>query len=92
MLVRTTRGGLTVIGARLSDWHVALLKQHTVLDTGKRSHLFSGHGLHASLASSAEVDERDVQKGPGHASAEMTLRYHRRRDKFRVNLTKAAGL
>ena len=28
----------------------------------------------------------------GHASAEMTRRYQRRRDRFRVNLTKAAGL
>lgn len=27
-----------------------------------------------------------------HASAEMTRRYQRRRDRFRVNLTKAAGL
>jgi hypothetical protein len=28
----------------------------------------------------------------GHASAEMTRRYQRQRDRFRVNLTKAAGL
>jgi len=28
----------------------------------------------------------------GHASAEMTRRYQRRRDRFRVNLTLAAGL
>ncbi|MEO9652348.1 MAG: integrase, partial [Roseobacter sp.] len=46
----------------------------------------------AGLASSAEVDERYVQKHLGHASAEMTRRYQRRRDRFRVNLTKAAGL
>lgn len=51
--------------------------------------LFSGHSLRAS---SAEVDERYVQKQLGHASAEMTRRYQRRRDRFRVNLTKAAGL
>ena len=43
-------------------------------------------------ASSAEVDERYVQKQLGHASAEMTRRYQRRRDRFRVNLTKASGL
>ena len=53
---------------------------------------FSGHSLRAGLASSAEVDERYVQKQLGHASAEMTRRYQRRRDRFRVNLTKAAGL
>jgi len=46
----------------------------------------------SGLASSAEVDERHVQKHLGHASAEMTRRYQRRRDRFRVNLTKAAGL
>ena len=53
---------------------------------------FSGHSLRAGLASSAEVDERYVQKQLGHASAEITRRYQRRRDRFRVNLTKAAGL
>ncbi|TAI59712.1 integrase, partial [Bradyrhizobium sp. Leo170] len=37
-------------------------------------------------------DERYVQKQLGHASAEQTRRYQRRRDRFRVNLTKAAGL
>lgn len=53
---------------------------------------FSGHSLRAGLASSAEVDERYVKKHLGHASADMTRRYQRRRDRFRVNLTKAAGL
>ena len=52
----------------------------------------SGHSLRAGLASSAEIDERYVQKQIGHASAEMTRRYQRRRDRFRVNLTRAAGL
>ena len=54
--------------------------------------LFSGHSLRAGLASSAEVDERYVQKQLGHASAEMTRRYQRRRDRFRVNLTKSRGV
>jgi len=54
--------------------------------------LFSGHSLRAGLASSAEVEERYVQKQLGHASAEMIRRYQRRRERFRVNLTKAAGL
>ena len=53
---------------------------------------FSGRSLHAGLASSAEIDERYVQRRLGHASAEMTRRYQRRRDRFRVNMTKAAGL
>ncbi|PIL21016.1 hypothetical protein P775_06510 [Puniceibacterium antarcticum] len=38
------------------------------------------------------MDERYVQKQLGHASAEMTRRYQRRRDLFRVSLTIAAGL
>ncbi|SJM34313.1 hypothetical protein [Mesorhizobium delmotii] len=54
--------------------------------------LFAGHSLLAALASAAKVDERYVQKQLGHTSAEMTRRYQRRRDRFRVNLTKASGL
>jgi len=87
-------------GERLTDRHVARLVKHAALAAGIRGDLtegererkFSGHSLRAGLASSAEVDERYVQKQLGHASAEMTRRYQRRRDRFRVNLTKAAGL
>lgn len=46
----------------------------------------------ASLSTSAEVDERYVQKQLGHTSAEMTRRHQRRRDRSYVNLTKVAGL
>ena len=62
------------------------------LSNAERAEKFSGHSLRAGLASSAEVDERYVQRQLGHASAEMTRRYQRRRDRFRVNLNKAAGL
>ena len=100
VFVRATRDGKNALKARLSDKHVARLIKQTVLDAGLRSELpekerlalFSGHSLRAGLASSADVDERFVQKHLGHASAEMTRRYQRRRDRFRVNLTKAAGL
>ena len=100
IFVRTSRDGMKALEARLSDKHVARLIKQTVLDAGIRSELpekdrlalFSGHSLRAGLASSADVDERYVQKHLGHASAEMTRRYQRRRDRFRVNLTKAAGL
>ena len=100
VFVRTSRDGKRALDARLNDKHVARLIKRTVLDAGIRSDLpekdrlalFSGHSLRAGLASSAEVDERYVQKQLGHASAEMTRRYQRRRDRFRVNLTKAAGL
>lgn len=100
VFVRTSRDGKRALEARLSDKHVARLIKQTVLKSGIRAELpekdrlalFSGHSLRAGLASSAEVDERYVQKQLGHASAEMTRRYQRRRDRFRVNLTKAAGL
>lgn len=62
------------------------------LSEGERRQKLSDHSLRAGLALSAEVDERNVQKHLGHASAEMTRKYQRRRDRFRVNLTKASGL
>lgn len=100
VFVRTSRDGKRALERRLNDRHVARLIKSTALAAGLRSELpnaerlalFSGHSLRAGLATSAEVDERYVQKHLGHASAEMTRRYQRRRDRFRVNLTKAAGL
>ncbi|OCX56615.1 integrase [Thioclava sp. SK-1] len=100
VFVSTSRDGKCAYETRLNDKHVARLIKRTVLHAGirpdlpetERLALFSGHSLRAGLASSAEVDERHVQKHLGHASAEMTRRYQRRRDRFRVNLTKAAGL
>lgn len=85
---------------RLSDRHVARLVQKLALAAGVRGDLtegeralaFAGHSLRAGLASSAQVDEAHIQRQLGHASAEMTRRYQRRRDRFRVNLTKASGL
>jgi len=100
IFVAVTRDGQRATCRRLNDKHIARLIKRTVLDAGLRPELpeaarlqlFSGHSLRAGLASSAEVDERYVQKQLGHASAEMTRRYQRRRDRLRVNLTKAAGL
>jgi integrase len=97
---RVTGQGKKVGVDRLSDQEVARLVKRTALAAGVRGDLsegdrgqkFAGHSLRAGLASSAEVDERYVQKHLGHASAEMTRRYQRRRDRFRVNLTKASGL
>jgi integrase len=97
---RVLSDGKRVGPERLADKHVARLVKRTAmaagvrgdLSEGERARKFSGHSLRAGLASSAEVDERWVQKQLGHASAEMTRRYQRRRDRFRVNLTKAAGL
>ncbi len=97
---RVSRDDRKATGDRLSDKHVARLIKKTVLDAGiradlpqaERLKLFSGHSLRAGLATSANVDERYIQKQLGHASPEMTRRYQRNRDRFRVNLTKAAGL
>lgn len=97
---RVTGQGKKVGADRLNDQEIARLVKRTALAAGvrgdltegQRSKLFAGHSLRAGLASSAEVDERYVQKQLGHASAEMTRKYQRRRDRFRVNLTKAAGL
>jgi integrase len=89
-----------VSAERLTDKHVARLVQKTALAAGIRGDLtegerrlaFGGHSLRAGLASSAQIEEAHVQKHLGHASPEMTRRYQRKRDRFRVNLTKAAGL
>ncbi|HTN60502.1 MAG TPA: tyrosine-type recombinase/integrase [Devosia sp.] len=97
---RVTGRGKAVGPERLRDQEVARLVKRAAIAAGVRGDLpegeramkFAGHSLRAGLASSAEVDERYVQKQLGHTSAEMTRRYQRRRDRFRVNLTKAAGL
>lgn len=95
-----TRDHSSITADRISDKHVARLIKKCVLEAGIRTDLpekerlalYSGHSLRSGLASYAEVDERYVQKQLGHVSAEMTRKYQRRRDRFRVNLTKAAGL
>ncbi|MDM7852447.1 site-specific integrase [Pseudochrobactrum kiredjianiae] len=97
---RVTGQGKAVGSERLNPKEIARLVKRTALTAGlrgglpetEREALFSGHSLRAGLATSADVDERYVQKQLGHASAEMTRRYQRHRDRFRVNLTKAAGL
>ncbi|TCL90143.1 site-specific recombinase XerD [Rhizobium sp. PP-WC-2G-219] len=97
---RVTGQGKSISAERLNDKEIARLVKRADIAAGVRSDLselerafkFSGHSLRAGLASSADVDERYVQKQLGHASAEMTRRYQRRRDRFRINLTKAAGL
>ena len=89
-----------VSSERLTDKHVVRLVKRCALAAGLRGELtegergraFAGHSLRAGLASSAQIEEAHVQKHLGHASAEMTRRYQRKRDRFKVNLTKAAGL
>ena len=80
---RTTRDSKRALDARLPNKHVVRLIKQTVVNAAIRRELsekdgvalFSGHSLRAGLASSAEVDERYIQKQLGHASAEITRRY-----------------
>ena len=80
-----------VSGERLTDKHVVRLVKTCALAAGLRGDLaegerrlaFGGHSLRAGLASSAQIEEAHVQKHLGHASAEMTRRYQRKRDRFR---------
>ena len=100
LFVAVSRNGLKAKSERLSDKHVARLIKSCVREAGlrpdlpeaERVALFSGHSLRWGRASSAAGAARYVQKQLGQASAERTRRYQRRRDRFRVNLTKAAGL
>jgi len=96
----TSRDNKRALDARLTDKHVVRLIKQTVFNAGIRSELsekdrlalFSGHSMRVGLASSTEVDERYIQKQLGHVSAEITRRYQRRWDRFRINPTKSAGL
>ena len=80
------------------DRRVARLVKRLALAAGVRGDLserkpqekFFRHSLRAEFASSAESDQRYVQKHVVQASAEVTRRYQLRRDRFRVSLTKAA--
>jgi integrase len=97
---RISKDNKTVSVGRLSDKHVARLVKQTALAAGVRADLpeadrvllFAGHSLRAGLASSAEIEERFVQKQLGHSDPKTTRKYQRRRDRFRANLTKASGL
>lgn len=97
---RVAADGKTAMEHRLTGQHVARLVQQTAAAAGIRSDLaegrrrraFSGHSLRAGLATAAEAEERDVQRQLGHATIDMTRRYQRNRQRFRKNLTKAAGL
>jgi integrase len=79
---RVTGKGKDVGPDRLTDQQVArVVKRASVapgvradLPEGERAEKFARHSLCAGLASSAEVDERYVQKQLGHVSGEMTRR------------------
>jgi site-specific recombinase XerC len=76
---RVSRDGKRALADRLSDKHVARLVQRLALAAGirgdlpegRRRQLFAGHSLRAGLATSAEAEERTVQRHLGHATAEI---------------------
>ncbi|WP_299774089.1 tyrosine-type recombinase/integrase [uncultured Tateyamaria sp.] len=78
VFVRTSRDGKRALDTRLNDKHVARLIKATALKSGIRAELPEAERLALFSGHSLRA---------GHASAKMT-----RRDRFRVNLTKAAGL
>lgn len=97
---RVRQANSDVGSERLVDAQVARLVKVAALKAGvradlpeaQRKALFSGHSLRSGFASSVAVDEAHIQRQLGHASAEMTRSYRQTRERFRVNLTKAAGL
>ena len=97
---RVRQANSDVGSERLVDAQVARLVKTSALKAGvradlpeaQRKALFSGHSLRSGFASSAAIDEAHIQRQLGHASAEMTRSYRQTRERFRVNLTKAAGL
>ncbi len=97
---RVREANSNVGSQRLVDAQVARLVKTTAMAAGVRSDLpearrqslFSGHSLRSGFASSAAIDEAYIQRQLGHASAEMTRSYRQHRERFKVNLTKAAGL
>ncbi|WP_299748057.1 tyrosine-type recombinase/integrase [uncultured Tateyamaria sp.] len=78
VFVRTSRDGKRALDTRLNNKHVARLIKATVLKSGIRAELPEAERLALFSGHSLRA---------GHASAKVT-----RRDRFRVNLTKAAGL
>jgi len=97
---RVRQANSDVGSERLVDAQVARLVKTSAMKAGVRSDLpeaerkalFSGHSLRSGFASSAAIDEAHIQRQLGHASAEMTRGYRQTRERFKVNLTKAAGL
>lgn len=100
MFRRVRQANSDVGSERLVDAQVARLVKTSAMKAGVRSDLpeakrlalFSGHSLRSGFASSAAIDEAYIQRQLGHASAEMTRGYRQTRERFKVNLTKAAGL
>lgn len=97
---RTMGRGGRVTADRLPPLYVTRLVKRCVVRAGVEginlegdmAAEFGAHSLRAGLATSAAAPDKAIQAHLGHASPEMTQRYIRHRDAFRVNMTKKAGL
>lgn len=100
VFVGISRDGKRALETRLNDKHVARLIKQAVLDAGIRSELpeserlalFSGQSLRTGLASSVSTEENELPNLRGQTSFDIIRNSRRRRKRFGVNLTKAAGL
>ena len=88
-----------------SSWSIGIVKLRDILKAGTGAHDHRNDSAprtmlrdkpHRCRGTDPEHTSRSTrgmhQKQLGHASAEMTRGYQRRRDRFWVNLTRAAGL
>jgi integrase len=97
---RTMGRGGRVTADRLPPLYVTRLVKRCVTKAGVEgvdldgdvAAAFGAHSLRAGLATSANAPDKAIQAHLGHASPEMTQRYIRHRDAFRINMTKKAGL
>ncbi|MBE3640370.1 site-specific integrase [Mangrovicoccus algicola] len=97
---RVSRDGRRPLAGRLNDRHIARLVKSTALAAGlrpdlpeaERAAVFSGHSLRAGLANHSGLPEGENQRQLGHALPEPGARDPQRPGRFRVNLTRAAGL
>ncbi|MGR3379332.1 tyrosine-type recombinase/integrase [Salipiger abyssi] len=96
VFTRVSRDGKRALDTRLNDRHIARLIKRTALDAGLRAELpekdrlalFSGHSLRAGLINSIGLDGRHDPKSPEPSTDDAPPR----RERFRMNLTRAAGL
>lgn len=95
---RVSQDGARALDARLSDKHVARLVKATVRAAGlrpdlpeaERLALYSGHSLRMGLSNQPEADA--TQRHLGQAPSQAAPSDLRPRERFKVNLTLAAGL
>ena len=90
LFTRLHKGG-RMTGERLRPQAVALVLKRAALASGLNSGSFSGHSLRAGLATSAALagaDLKDIMAQTRHRSHDIALRYIRRAEIWKDNVTK----